>query len=82
MEVCIMIGITEKRRPSEPEDAHRGWVAPTPADAAEAAADRAMAAAERAVATGTATDDQRADVRRMDDARTHEQRRVAFRDHG
>ena len=40
-----------------------------------------MAAAERAVATGTATDDQQADVRRMDDARTHEQRRAAFRDH-
>lgn len=73
-----MIGSTEQRRPAEPEDAHRGWVAPTPADAVEAAADRAMAAAERAVAEGTATDDQRAGVRRMSDARTHEQRRAAY----
>jgi hypothetical protein len=64
---------------TEPEDAHRGWIAPTPADADEARADRAMAAAERAVAAGTATDDQRARVRRMAGARTQEQRREAYR---
>ncbi|PVZ09476.1 hypothetical protein [Actinomycetospora cinnamomea] len=63
---------------AEPPDAHRGWVAPTPADAAEARADRAMAAAERAVAEGTATDEQRDRVVRMAAARTHEQRRAAF----
>ncbi|MDD7941471.1 hypothetical protein PHK61_23900 [Actinomycetospora lutea] len=74
-----MIGSVEGRRHEEPEDAHRGWVAPTPADADEAAADRAMAAAERAVAQGTATDDQRARVARMGQARTHEQRRASFR---
>lgn len=74
-----MIGSVEGRRHEEPEDARRGWVAPTPADADEAAADRAMAAAERAVAEGTATDDQRARVERMGPARTHEQRRAAFR---
>jgi hypothetical protein len=82
MEVCIMIGSTEQRRPGEPDDAHRGWVAPTPADAVEAAADRAMAAAERAVVDGSATDDQRDGVRRMSDARTHEQRRTAYMDEG
>jgi hypothetical protein len=38
-----------------------------------------MAAAERAVAEGTATDDQRTDVDRMGHARTHEQRRAAYR---
>ena len=74
-----MIGSVEGRRYQEPEDAHRGWVAPTPADGDEAATDRAMAAAERAVASGTATDDQRARVARMGEARTHEQRRNAFR---
>ncbi|MFC5139463.1 hypothetical protein ACFPK1_14565 [Actinomycetospora rhizophila] len=68
------------RRHQEPEDGHRGWVAPTPADRQEAAADRAMAEAERAVASGTATDDQRARVARMGHARTHEQRRSVFRD--
>lgn len=73
-----MIGSTDQRRPNEPEDAHRGWVAPTPADADEAAADRAMAAAERAVAEGTATDDQRTEVRLMGEARTHEHRRDTF----
>lgn len=77
-----MIGTSEQRRRGEPEDARRGWVAPTPADADEAAADRAMAAAERAVATGTATEDQRAGVERMAEARTHEQRRAAFRGAG
>ena len=74
-----MIGSTAKRRHDEPEDAHRGWVAPTPADAAEAAMDRAMADAERAVAEGTASSDQRTSVGRMAGARTHEQRREAFR---
>ncbi|MEJ2886552.1 hypothetical protein [Actinomycetospora aeridis] len=74
-----MIRSDEQRGVVEPEDAHRGWVAPTPADADEAAADRAMAAAERAVASGTATDEQRAGVDRMGGARTHEQRRDAFR---
>jgi hypothetical protein len=74
-----MIGRTEQRRRDEPEDAHRGWVAPTPADAAEAATDRAMADAERAVAEGTASDDQRTRVGRMAGSRTHEQRRDAFR---
>jgi hypothetical protein len=77
-----MIGNVEKRRATEPEDAHRGRVAPTPADADEAAADRAMADAERAVATGTASDDQRTRVQRMAPARTHEQRRAAFRRDG
>jgi len=67
------------RRQREPEDARRGWVAPTPADAEEAAADRAMAAAERAVAAGTASDDQRELVDRMAVARTHERRRAVFR---
>jgi hypothetical protein len=76
-----MIGSRE-RRTAEPEDARRGWVAPTPADADEAAVDRAMAAAERAVAAGTATDEQRARVDRMAPARSHEQRRVAFRGEG
>ncbi|MEJ2863429.1 hypothetical protein [Actinomycetospora flava] len=74
-----MNGSVDERRSSEPEDAHRGWVAPTPSDAEEAAIDRAMAAAERAVAEGSATDDQRARVGRMGQARTHEQRRAAFR---
>jgi hypothetical protein len=74
-----MIGSTEQRRQGEPEDAHRGWVAPTPADAAEAATDRAMADAERAVAEGRASADQRTSVGRMAAARTHEQRREAFR---
>jgi hypothetical protein len=74
-----MIGSTEQRRHDEPEDAHRGWVAPTPADAAEAAMDRAMADAERAVAEGTASDEQRTSVVRMAGARTHEQRREAYR---
>jgi hypothetical protein len=77
-----MIGSAEQRRHGEPEDAHRGWVAPTPADAAEAAVDRAMAAAERAVADGTASDDQRTSVGRMAAARTHEQRREAYRRDG
>ncbi|WP_285653040.1 hypothetical protein [Actinomycetospora sp. NBRC 106375] len=76
--MTTVIGSTERR--PEPEDARRGWVAPTPADADEAAIDRAMAEAERAVAEGTATDEQRDRVRRMGDARTHEQRRAAFRD--
>ncbi|GAA4911922.1 hypothetical protein EV188_103175 [Actinomycetospora succinea] len=76
-----MIGV-EGRRHDEPEDAHRGWVAPTPADADEAAVDRAMADAERAVAEGGATDDQRARVARMGQARTHEERRAAFRGEG
>lgn len=66
----------------EPEDARRGWVAPTPADADEAAVDRAMAEAERAVAGGTATDEQRAAIDRASKARTHEQRRAAFRGDG
>lgn len=74
-----MDGSVDERRANEPEDAHRGWVAPTPADAEEAVTDRAMAAAERAVADGSATDDQRARVARMEVARTHEQRRAAFR---
>jgi hypothetical protein len=73
-----MISSTE-RRTDEPEDARRGWVNPTPADTDEAALDRAMAAAERAVAAGTATDDQRTRVSRMAEARSHEQRRAAFR---
>lgn len=77
-----MIGSVGDRRADEPEDAHRGWVAPTPADAEEAALDRAMAEAERAVAEGTATDDQRARVARMEHARTHEQRRSTFRGDG
>ncbi|MDD7966442.1 hypothetical protein [Actinomycetospora lemnae] len=75
-----MIRSDEKRGRAEPEDVHRGWVAPTPRDTDEAAADRAMAAAERAVAEGTASEDQRSRVQRMAQARTHEQRRAAFRD--
>lgn len=74
-----MIDGVEESRPDEPEDARRGWVAPTPADTEEAAADRAMADAERAVVEGTATDEQRARVDRMGGARTHEGRRAAFR---
>jgi len=77
-----MIGSTDHPRTDEPQDAHRGWIAPTPADADEAAADRAMAEAERAVAEGTASDDQRAGVRRMAHARTHEQRRADFLEAG
>jgi hypothetical protein len=74
-----MVDRNGKRRQGEPEDAHRGWVAPTPADADEAVTDRAMAEAERAVAEGTASEDQRDLVDRMAGARTHEQRRAAFR---
>jgi hypothetical protein len=66
----------EKRgRPAEPEDAHRGRIAPTPSDAEEARADRDMAAAERAVAQGAASEEQAAMVDKLADARTHEERR-------
>ena len=62
-------------RATEPEDAHRGYVAPTPADADEARADRQMADAERAVAQGAASEEQARLVDRISDARTHEERR-------
>ena len=64
-----------KQRTSVPEDAHRGTVAPLPADAGEAAADRELADAERAVALGTATDVQRTRITASGEARTHEERR-------
>lgn len=63
------------QRTSVPEDAHRGTIAPLPADAQEAAADRELADAERAVALGTATDSQRARVAAGAEARSHEERR-------
>jgi hypothetical protein len=66
---------TEDRRTEEPEDAHRGWIAPTPADTREAVADREMADAERAVAEGTASGEQATRVAGMSTARTQEQRR-------
>lgn len=66
---------TRERRSVEPEDARIGWVAPTPADAREAAADRDMADAERAVAAGTGSGDQTRRVARMGEARTQEDRR-------
>jgi hypothetical protein len=75
------VAITKKRNPeatgrsTEPEDAHRGYVAPTPADADEARADRDMAAAERAVAQGAASPEQARLVDAISDARTHEERR-------
>ena len=75
------MAITTKRtheatgRITEPEDAHRGWIAPTPGDADEARADREMAAAERAVAQGAASPEQARLVDRISDARTHEERR-------
>ena len=62
-------------RPEEPEDARRGWIAPTPTDAREATADREMADAERAVAEGTASTEQATRVDGMATARTQEQRR-------
>ncbi len=75
-----MIRSEDRQTNTEPDDAHRGWVAATAADADEARAIRAMADAERAVAEGTATDDQRTDVERMAGARTHEERRAAYRE--
>jgi hypothetical protein len=63
------------QRTATPEDAHRGTIAPLPADADEAAADRELADAERAVALGTASDEQRARVAATAEARTHEERR-------
>jgi hypothetical protein len=77
-----MIRSDAPRGRGEPEDARRGWLAPTPADADEAALDRAMADAERAVVLGTATDEQRDMVDRTGAARSHEQRRDASRDDG
>lgn len=62
-------------RTAEPEDAHRGYIAPTPGDADEARADRDMAEAERAVAQGAASEEQARLVDRISDARTHEERR-------
>jgi hypothetical protein len=62
-------------RNAEPEDAHRGPIAPTPADADEAQADREMAEAERAVAQGAADPDQIRRIGRLAQARTHEERR-------
>ena len=63
------------QRTRHPEDAHRGAVAPTPADAHEAAADRELADAERALVLGTATREQRTRVEATGDARSHEERR-------
>ena len=60
---------------AEPQDAHRGQIAPTPGDADEARADRDMADAERAVAQGAASAEQARLVDRISDARTHEERR-------
>jgi malic enzyme len=62
-------------RDAEPEDAQRGYIAPTPNDAREARADRDMAAAERAVAQGAASDEQARLVDAISEARTHEERR-------
>ena len=75
------MAITQKRTPeatgrtTEPQDSHRGYVAPTPGDAVEARADREMADAERAVAQGAASAEQARLVDRISDARTHEERR-------
>ncbi|NMO92108.1 hypothetical protein [Actinomycetospora sp. TBRC 11914] len=65
----------ERSRSSEPADARRGHIAPTPSDADEARADREMADAERAVAQGAASEEQAALVGKISDARTHEERR-------
>jgi malic enzyme len=62
-------------RSAEPEDARRGYIAPTPNDAREARADREMAAAERAVAQGAASTEQARLVDAISEARTHEERR-------
>lgn len=62
-------------RSTEPEDARRGYIAPTPGDADEARADRDMAAAERAVAQGAASNEQARLVDAISEARTHEERR-------
>lgn len=62
-------------RTDEPDDAHRGYVAPHPDDRAEAAADREMADAERAVVMGTADERQAMRVSAIGGARTHEERR-------
>jgi hypothetical protein len=62
-------------RAIEPEDAHRGYIAPAPADAEEARADREMADAERAVAQGAASPDQIRRIGRIAQSRTHEERR-------
>jgi hypothetical protein len=62
-------------RRAEPEDARRGYIAPTPKDADEAGADRDMAAAERAVAQGAANEEQARLVHKISDVRTHEERR-------
>jgi len=66
------------RRTEEPQDAQRGWIAPTPADTREAVADREMADAERAVAEGTASGEQASRVAGMSTARTQEQRRSVW----
>lgn len=70
-----MSNMVEYSRTEDPQDAHRGWVSPTPSDVREAVADREMADAERAVAEGTATAGQTAGVALMAAARTQEQRR-------
>lgn len=68
------------RRTAEPEDAHRGHIAPTPADVDEARADREMAEAERAAAQGNASPEQAALLDRLAGARSHEERRRIWRE--
>lgn len=53
-------GVRRRRRgyAPEPEDAHRGFINPTPQHQEEAGADREMAGAARAVTSGTATEEQ------------------------
>lgn len=68
------------RRGTEPEDAHREFVAPAPANRDEALADREMADAERAVVTGSATEEQATRVRAVGEARTQEDRRRLWMD--
>jgi hypothetical protein len=67
-------------RPVEPEDAHRGPIAPLPADADEVRADREMAEAERAIAQGAASPEQTRRIGRIAQARTHEERRRLWRE--
>jgi hypothetical protein len=75
------VAMTKKRIPeatgrtTQPADARRGYVAPTPGDAREARADRDMAEAERAVAQGAASAELARLVDKISNARTHEERR-------
>lgn len=69
-------GSVQASQRGEPEDARRGYIAPTPRTPAEAAADRELAEAERAVAQGSADSVTAARVAALAGARTHEVRRA------